>query len=154
MEKSFKKNMKVVLAFILGSIITGSIVYATVINSIDVKYDNSNSTLSATTVQGAIDELYNRSSTSCSAGIVTVNKGTGVSSVTGGGMYQKGSSVTIGYTMNTGYHFKNITGDVTSKTFTMPGKDVDATVNGEINKYYVSYDACSGTSCRCGLFFW
>ena len=64
MKKFLKKNMKVVLAFIFGSIITGSIVYATVINSIDVAYDNSNSTLEATTVQGAIDELYNKAQVS------------------------------------------------------------------------------------------
>ena len=66
MKKFLKKNMKVIVFSIISSIITGSAVYATVINSIDVAYDNSNSTLEATTVQGAIDELSTKANNSSS----------------------------------------------------------------------------------------
>ena len=59
MKKVIKKNMKVIVTVIITATITGSIVYA--LNGSDVIYDNTNSNLSATTVQGAIDELYEKS---------------------------------------------------------------------------------------------
>lgn len=52
---------ELVLMFILGSIITATATYGVTINSVDAKYDNSNSTLKATNVQGALDELYVKS---------------------------------------------------------------------------------------------
>jgi len=62
MRKLFKNNIKVIIAFVLGLIVAGSIgVYAYVISSSDVSYDNTNSGSSATTVKGAIDDLYERS---------------------------------------------------------------------------------------------
>ena len=39
----------------------GGVYAATLVNSKDVFYDNANSTLSSTNVQGAIDELYTKS---------------------------------------------------------------------------------------------
>ena len=60
--KKFKEfSKKYLIGFMLG-IISGSIVIAyaqTYFSSNDVIYDNSNSGLSSTNVQGAIDELYN-----------------------------------------------------------------------------------------------
>lgn len=61
-EKILKGNLKVIVAFIIGLVVAGSIgVYAsTVILSSDVEYSNENSKLEATTVQKAIDELYEK----------------------------------------------------------------------------------------------
>ena len=69
-KKFIKSNIKVVIAFILGISIAGSIgVYAaTVIASSNVEYSNTTSGLTATTVQGAIDEIYEKSKTHCPEG--------------------------------------------------------------------------------------
>ena len=58
------RNVKTVLAFILGIIISGTIVYAATIlfSSDQVSYDNTASGINAATVQGAIDELYTKAS--------------------------------------------------------------------------------------------
>lgn len=53
-----KQNAKVVAAFLLGMVLTGGTVYAaTVLPSSQVGYDNTQSGLTATDVQGALDEL-------------------------------------------------------------------------------------------------
>lgn len=59
-EKKLIEKLKIVLAFILGIIISGSGVYAATIlfNSNIVSYDNTSSGLTSTNVQAAIDELY------------------------------------------------------------------------------------------------
>ena len=55
-----KKNIKLIIGFILGAIMFTSlgVCAATLINGKEVKYDNTNSKLSSTNVQDAIDELY------------------------------------------------------------------------------------------------
>ena len=61
MKKLLKNNIKVISAFILGLVIAGSIgVYAVNVASSDVTYDNTNSGSSATTVSGALDDLYTK----------------------------------------------------------------------------------------------
>lgn len=79
-----------------------------------------------------VNIYYNRNSYS-----VTVNKGTGISSVTGGGSYKYGASVTINATLSAGYHWKNWTGYSTqtaqSYTFTMPASNVTYIANAEPN---------------------
>lgn len=56
-----KQNAKIIAAFVLGAILTGGTVYAaTVLPSSQVGYDNSTSGLAATDVQGALDELYQK----------------------------------------------------------------------------------------------
>ena len=56
-----KKNFKLVIAFSLGFVLASSSVYAAnTIYSKNVTYDNSNSGLSATNVQDALDETYNK----------------------------------------------------------------------------------------------
>ena len=62
MKKFIKNNIKLLLGGIIGSIITGSLAYvvATTYYSNNVVYNNANSTLSATNVSDAIDELYDR----------------------------------------------------------------------------------------------
>ena len=54
-----KKNIKVLVAFVIGLMLSGVGVYAaTYINSENVAYDNSSSGLSATNMQDALDEAY------------------------------------------------------------------------------------------------
>ena len=63
--KHLKNNYKI----IIGVVISGCGVYAaTVIASSNVEYSNTTSGLSATTVQGAIDEIYEKSKTHCPEG--------------------------------------------------------------------------------------
>lgn len=62
--KIVKGNLKLVIGIIIGATISGVTVYAaTVIASSNVSYSNTTSGLSATNVQGAIDELYTKANT-------------------------------------------------------------------------------------------
>lgn len=69
-KKFIKNNIKLVIGIMIGLAIAGSIgVYAaTVIASSNVEYSNTTSGLTATTVQGAIDEIYEKSKTHCPDG--------------------------------------------------------------------------------------
>lgn len=60
----FKKNVKLVIGIIIGGVVFGTLgVYAaTVLAANQVTYDNSSSGVSATNVQGALDELYIKAS--------------------------------------------------------------------------------------------
>ena len=60
MKKIIKNNIKVIIAFIAGIIISGAGVYAVTVASSAVSYDNSTSGASATTVKAALDELYTK----------------------------------------------------------------------------------------------
>lgn len=56
-----KKNLKIIMAFVLGLIISGIGVYAvTQINATDITYDNTTSGLNATDAQSALDELTDK----------------------------------------------------------------------------------------------
>ena len=61
-KELFKKNIKLVIGFILGGIVfgTGAVYAATTLLSQSVYYNNSTSGASSTNVQGALDELYTR----------------------------------------------------------------------------------------------
>ena len=60
-KRFIKSNIKLVVAFILGVIISGTGVYAAILYaSSDVSYDNTSSGMSATNVQDALDELYTK----------------------------------------------------------------------------------------------
>ena len=76
---------------------------------------------------------------------VTVNKGTGITSVDGGGTYNYGASVNLGATPITGYHFTSWSGTYNTGSFTMPAEDVTMTANGTANTYTVKYNANGGT---------
>ena len=80
---------------------------------------------------------------------VTLQKGTGVQSVSGAGSYTMGQSVTINATLATGYHWKGWTGtyQTTTKryTFSMPGQDVSMTASAEINHSTLKVDPNGGT---------
>ena len=67
--KFIKNNYKIVLGIIIGILITGTTVYAAIsIAGKDITYSNTTSGLTATTVQGAIDEIYEKSKTHCPEG--------------------------------------------------------------------------------------
>ena len=76
---------------------------------------------------------------------VTVNRGTGIASVSGAGTYYYGASVTVGYSLSTGYHFTSWSGTYTKATFTMPASNVTMKANGAANTYYIAYAANGGT---------
>lgn len=57
-KKIIKNNVKVLVGIIIGTMVTGTGVYAaTVINASDVSYKNVSSEMTSTNVQGAIEEL-------------------------------------------------------------------------------------------------
>ena len=64
---------------------------------------------------------------------LTLNKGTGISAVSGGGVYLSGTSISIDATVTSGYTWKNWTGYSTTTTknytFTMPAQAVTYTAN-------------------------
>lgn len=61
MKQKIKQNKKVIVSFILGVLVSTTTVYATtILASKDVYYDNSKSGGSYATVQGAIEELYDK----------------------------------------------------------------------------------------------
>ncbi len=60
-KKFMLRNTKTAIAFIIGILVAVPTVYAaTMLAAYTVAYDNSNSSLQATNVQGAIDELYTK----------------------------------------------------------------------------------------------
>lgn len=75
---------------------------------------------------------------------VTLSKGTGISSVSGNGTYNSGTSVSISATPSTGYKFVNWTGYSTSTsnplTFTI-GQNRSYTANATLQTYTVTYSA-------------
>lgn len=75
-KKFLLGNIKTVVSFILGIIISGVTVYAaTIIASNQVGYDNTSSGMSATNVQDAIDELYTKAnSIECKKGYAKQNE--------------------------------------------------------------------------------
>ena len=63
-KKIIKNNVKVFVGIIIGTMVTGTGVYAaTVINASDVSYKNASSEMTSTNVQGAIEELNTKATT-------------------------------------------------------------------------------------------
>ena len=56
--KSIKNNIKLFAGIIIGILISGVTVYAVNISSSNIEYDNTNSGLTSTNVESAINELY------------------------------------------------------------------------------------------------
>ncbi len=63
--KNLSTKVKVITAFILGLVVSGGAAYAATIlmNADQVGFDKTNTSLSSTDVQGALDELYARADT-------------------------------------------------------------------------------------------
>lgn len=63
-KKIIKNNVKVFVGIIIGTMVTGTGVYAaTVINASDVSFKNASSEMTSTNVQGAIEELNTKATT-------------------------------------------------------------------------------------------
>ena len=77
---------------------------------------------------------------------LTINKGTGINTVTGAGMHEYNSSVTASCTMLAGYEFDKWSGDFTTETFTMPAKAVTLTANAKVITYNISYQNTDGAT--------
>ena len=77
--------------------------------------------------------------------MLTINKGTGISTIEGNGIYEYGSTVTASCTMLAGYEFDSWSGDFTSETFNMPAQNATMTANARPIKYSITYDLASGT---------
>ena len=58
LSKFIKNNIKVLVAFILGVLVSGIGVYAVTVASSSVSYSNATSGSTSTTVKEALDELY------------------------------------------------------------------------------------------------
>ena len=56
--KIIKNNIRFIFGVLIGILISGATVYAINISSNNIPYDNTNSGLESTTVEGAINELY------------------------------------------------------------------------------------------------
>ena len=61
MKRIIKNNLKVIIAFIIGIVLSGSIVYAINVASSSVSYSRNGSTV--LNVEGALNELYTRANT-------------------------------------------------------------------------------------------
>ena len=95
-----------------------------------------------------IDRMWKASSSAVPKYTLTVQGGDGIESVTGGGNYPFGGTVTIGATVKPGYHWKGWTGSFeTAKkehTFKMPNKDVSLRAEAEANAYTVAFHPNNG----------
>ena len=77
---------------------------------------------------------------------VTVNRGTGIASVSGAETYYYGAAVNLGYSLTAGYHFSSWSGTYNTGSFTMPAGNVTITANGAGNVYYIAYNGNGATS--------
>ena len=77
---------------------------------------------------------------------LTINKGTGISTVTGDGMHEYNSSVTASCTMLAGYEFDKWTGDFTTATFNMPAQNATMTANARPSTYTITLSGCDGAT--------
>ena len=61
--KILKNNKKLILGMLIGTVISGTVVYAATLAASSITYDNTTSGLQATTAQAAIDELTVKANT-------------------------------------------------------------------------------------------
>ena len=87
--------------------------------------------------------------------ILTVNKGTGIASVSGSGSYTEGQEITLSYTLEEGYQFISWTSaDVavdSSNKFTMPAKAVTVNANAGVVTYDIQYNGIEGATFEGGI---
>lgn len=69
-----KKKYKVIISFFLGMFVAGTTVFAAThyFAATDTTYTNSNSTLSSTNVNDALDELYNKTKMMVNTGYISI----------------------------------------------------------------------------------
>jgi uncharacterized repeat protein (TIGR02543 family) len=76
--------------------------------------------------------------------MLTLNKGTGIAGVTGGGLKEYNSNVTASCTMLPGYEFDSWSGDFTSDTFNMPANNATMTANARVINYTITCNLGDG----------
>lgn len=149
-NKNAKQN---IFSFILGAIIFGGIsaYAATILSSSSVSYSNTNSGLSSTNVQGAIDELYNKAKNPVTTATATKEQilsgqtaWVNGEKITGTMLNQGAKTATINpggsYTIPAGYH--NGSGKITanpnqnSGTYIYPENATGEIIDLGINNTY------------------
>ena len=75
---------------------------------------------------------------------VTLTKGSGIDELSGSGLFESGSTVTVSCTTLPGYEFDFWTGNNTETTFTMPNHDVVMQANAKVINYMIEYDLKEG----------
>ena len=76
---------------------------------------------------------------------LSINKTSGIDTVTGEGLYEYNSEVTASCTLLNGYEFVSWTGDFTTETFAMPASNATMTANAKPISYSISYDSNGGS---------
>ena len=90
-------------------------------------------------VQGSKTNLNYTANWSINSYRLDLVKGTGINTVTGGGMHEYNSVVTASCTMLDGYEFTSWSGDFTTETFNMPASNATMTANARIATYTITY---------------
>ena len=75
---------------------------------------------------------------------LTLNKGTGIAEVYGGGTFEVGEAVIASCTMLAGYEFDFWTGNITQSEFAMPDCDVVMQANARVINYSIAYELNGG----------
>lgn len=166
-KKIIKNNVKVFVGIIIGTMVTGTGVYAaTVINASDVSYKNASSGMTSTNVQGAIEELNTKATTKIKEAEAKCPDGykcteipklckrattlhTETCSQTSTSQYCSGDGYTTSGTMGT----TTITyGNIGSKGILTTGDAFDCDVNGdgvydsETERFYYVSDMTNGVT--------
>ena len=94
---------------------------------------------SVSIVQGSKSDISFTANWSINSYNLTLNKGTGIATVSGAGSHEYNSSVTASCTMLAYYEFDKWTGDFTEETFTMPANNATMTANARPIEYKISY---------------
>lgn len=122
-------------------------------NSGKTRFDNSDNFSGYLRADGvntgySIDNVSASSSYGIPKYAITLNKGTGIETVTGAGEYIYGSNVSIGAELTPGYHWKGWTGSYTTAqerySFPMPAGNLTMTAEGEANRYTIVFHPNDG----------
>ena len=105
---------------------------------------DSNTTV--TIPQGSTGDRSYTAHWSVNSYMLTLNKGTGINTVTGDGMYEYNSVVTASCTMLDGYEFALWSGDFTTETFNMPASNATMTANARPISYNIVYNLDGGNA--------
>lgn len=117
------------------------------------RYDNNDNFSGRLRADGAntgypVDNVCISSSYALAKYRLTVNAGNGIESVSGGGDYILGQTVSINAVVKSGYHWGSWTGNyltaVQNYSFRMPASDVTLTANAEANEYVLHFETNGG----------
>lgn len=95
-----------------------------------------------------IEKMWTASSSAVPKYSVTVEAGNGIESVSGGGDYTYGSSVSAGAVVKAGYHWTGWTGSYSTSSqdynYKMPNHDITLRANAEANSYTIAFHPNDG----------